>query len=208
VTTTAAPSSATAKTADRQAHKPAGNGAPPSAPVEPLPVPGLSNKQLLIWMFRFIKPVVPLVLIACMWLTLTIGADLQSTRVVGSIITVIQHLPVGGLTTFNGFWHWMRSNESNANAIRRFSGYLAGLVALQAIFRYMREVANSKMSMTMVYYIREAVYDKLQRVGFSFHDVLSTGQLINRALTDLQNVRGFVQTAVLTTLEIVLYVVG
>jgi len=143
-----------------------------------------------------------------MWLTLTIGADLQSTRVVGSIITVIQHLPVGGLTTFNGFWHWMGSNETNANSIRRFSGYLAGLVALQAIFRYMREVANSKMSMTMVYYIREAVYDKLQRVGFSFHDVLSTGQLINRALTDLQNVRGFVQTAVLTTLEIVLYVVG
>jgi hypothetical protein len=29
------------------------------------------------------------------------------------------------------------------------------------------------MSMTMVFYIREAVYDKLQRVGFGFHDVLS-----------------------------------
>ncbi len=62
--------------------------------------------------------------------------------------------------------------------------------------------------MTMVYYLREAVYDKLQRVGFAFHDVLSTGQLINRALTDLQNVRQFVQTAVLLTLEIVLIVGG
>ena len=45
------------------------------------------------------------------------------------------------------------------------------------------------MSMNMVYYIREAVYDKLQRVGFGFHDALSSGQLINRSLGDLQNVR-------------------
>ena len=36
---------------------------------------------------------------------------------------------------------------------------------------------------------------------------MSTGQLINRALSDLQNVRAFIQTAVLTTLEIVLIVI-
>jgi ABC-type multidrug transport system fused ATPase/permease subunit len=60
----------------------------------------------------------------------------------------------------------------------------------------------------MVYYIREAVYDKLQRVGFGFHDAVSSGQLINRALSDLQNCRMFVETAVLVTLEIVLVVGG
>ncbi|MGI8922471.1 MAG: ABC transporter ATP-binding protein, partial [Fimbriimonadales bacterium] len=37
---------------------------------------------------------------------------------------------------------------------------------------------------------------------------VSSGQLINRALTDLQHVRSFIQTAVLTTLEIVLIVGG
>ena len=171
-------------------------------------LPAVTNQQLLKWMFTFLKPVVPLVVTACIWLTLTVGADVQSTNVVSWIIDVIQKLPVGGLTTHHGFWKWILSDEINANALRHLAGFLAGLVALQAVFRYLREVANSKMSMSMVYYIREAVYDKLQRVGFSFHDVLSTGQLINRALTDLQNVRMFVQTAVLTTLEIVLYVVG
>ncbi len=54
----------------------------------------------------------------------------------------------------------------------------------------------------MVYYIREAVYDKLQRVGFGFHDAISSGQLINRALSDLQNVRAFVETVVNQSLEI------
>src|SRR5690606_36016471 len=62
------------------------------------------------------------------------------------------------------------------------------------------------LSMSMVYYIREAVYDKLQHVGFRFHDRISTGQLINRSLTDLNHVRTFIQTAVLTTLDIVLVV--
>jgi ABC-type multidrug transport system fused ATPase/permease subunit len=199
--------------ADEQAKKPAGSAAPPPGDgspqsTEPLPLPEISNSTLLIWMFRFLKPVLGLVLIAALWLTLTIAADISSTKVVSLIISVIQYLPIGGLTTLHGFWSWFWSNEVNANSIRRLDLYLAGLVILQAVFRYLREVANAKMSMNMVYYIREAIYDKLQRVGFSFHDVLSTGQLINRALTDLQNVRGFIQTAVLTTLEIVLYVVG
>ncbi len=209
MTTTAAPSNASSKGAPAQAKKAGGNAAlDDESKQEPLLFPEMSNSKLVVWMFRFIKPVIWLVIIACLWLTLTVAADLQSTRVVGTLITRIQYLPVGGLTTKQGFWHWILSHEPEANAIRRLSGFLAGLVALQAVFRYMREVANSKMSMTMVYYIREAVYDRLQRVGFSFHDVLSTGQLINRALTDLQNVRQFVQTAVLTTLEIVLYVGG
>jgi ABC-type multidrug transport system fused ATPase/permease subunit len=168
----------------------------------------MSNQKLFFWMFRFLRPVLGLMILASLWLTATVFADIRSTKVTGSIISLVQHLPLGGLTTRAGFWHWMFSDETNANAIRRFALILAGLVALQAIFRYLREVANMKMSMTMVYYIREAVYDKLQRVGFGFHDVLSTGQLINRALTDLQNVRSFIQTAILTSLEIVLYVVG
>src|SRR5262249_46624275 len=73
--------------------------------------------------------------------------------------------------------------------------------------RYLKEVSTTRLSMTMVYYIREAIYDKLQRVGFGFHDAMSSGQLINRALSDLQNVRAFIQTAVLVTLEIILVII-
>jgi ATP-binding cassette, subfamily B, multidrug efflux pump len=76
------------------------------------------------------------------------------------------------------------------------------------VLTFVREFVNAKLSMQMVYYIREAVYDKLQRAGFAYHDKLSTGELINRSLSDLQNVRAFVQSAVLSTLEIALIVGG
>jgi ATP-binding cassette subfamily B protein len=49
--------------------------------------------------------------------------------------------------------------------------------------------------------MRSAVYDRLQRVGFAFHDEHSSGALINRALSDLQNVRAFLETGVVLTVE-------
>ncbi len=182
--------------------------AAPPLPAAPSAAAGsVSNQQLLAWMFLFLRPVKPLVGLAVLWLVAVVTVDLWSTRVVSFIINFIRHLT----TNPNGpvpaaFWTWVFSPA--AAQLRVLAWILTLLVALMAVFRYLREVANSKMSMTMVFYIREAIYDKLQRVGFSFHDTLSTGQLINRALTDLQNVRQFVQTAVLTTLEIALYVGG
>ena len=167
----------------------------------------ISNRDLFFWMFRFLRPVVPLVVLACVWLALTIGADITSTWVAGSVVNVVQKLTPASIAN-SGFWGWIAGSMPDPSRIRRLAEYLTGLIVLQAVFRYLREVANMKMSMEMVFFIREAVYDKLQRVGFGFHDALSTGQLINRALTDLQNVRSFIQTAILTTLEIVLYVVG
>ncbi len=173
----------------------------------PPPSPDVTNGQLLSWMFRFLRPVKPLVALAVLWLVAVVAVDLWSTRVVSLIVDFIQRLSTApGTGPAGGFWRWMAG--PSAAPLRRLAEVLTVLVALMAVFRYLREVANTKMSMTMVYYIREGVYDQLQRVGFSFHDTLSTGQLINRALTDLQNVRQFVQTAVLTSLEIALYVGG
>src|SRR5207249_7374068 len=118
----------------------------------------------------------------------------------------IQHLHTSSVAVTQGFVKWIGSIDPDAMRLRRLITMLAALVAVYALLRYLREVASSKMSMEMVFYIREAIYDKVQRVGFSFHDAISSGQLINRALSDLQNVRQFVQTAILTSLEIVLVV--
>ena len=167
----------------------------------------VDNRMLLGWMFGFLRPVKGLIVLAAGWLVAVVAVDLWSTRVVASIVDGIQRVTTAGVETATaGFWRWMFGPTTVG--LRHLAIALTVLVCLQAAFRYLREVANMKMSMNMVFFIREAVYDKLQRVGFSFHDTLSTGQLINRALTDLQNVRSFIQTAVLTSLEIALYVGG
>jgi ATP-binding cassette subfamily B protein len=126
----------------------------------------------------------------------------------GQTIDLIHSLDKVGATRSVGFVSWITSTEEHAIQIRRAVLQLVGLIAIGACIGYLRNVSAMKLSMHMVYYIREATYNKLQHVGFSFHDNISTGQLINRALSDLQNVRTFLQTCILTILEILLIVTG
>jgi ATP-binding cassette subfamily B protein len=176
------------------------------APSPRVPVDQLSTRFLLTWMFRFLAPVKILVVLAGVYVTLWIAAEVLANRQAGLTVNQINLIQNSGQHHTEGMWKWLFSADINAIALRSEASILAALVLFYALLRYLKEVSLVKLSMTLVYYIREGIYDKLQRVGFSFHDVMSTGQLINRALSDLQNVRAFVQTAVLTTLEILLVV--
>ncbi len=176
------------------------------------------QRLLLAWMFRFLRPVRWHVFVACTYLVLGVVAEVLAVRQTGRAANFIQTLhpgdgKLGGWINNDGHAPLSARHVIDALLGRQagFSSIIAGLVLITAAIlalKYLRTVAETRMSMTMVYYIREGVYDKLQRVGFGFHDALSSGQLINRSLTDLQNVRVFVQSAVLSTLEIGLIVAG
>ena len=71
-------------------------------------------------------------------------------------------------------------SETFRPTLIRTSTSRAGLVTFGAVLRYLREVANTRLSMTMVYYIRKAVYDKLQRLSFRFFDANNTSSIITR----------------------------
>ncbi len=166
----------------------------------------VTNGQLLRWMLRFVLPVKKLALFACLLVLILNVIESVTVNLAGA---TINHLNLMGdhenpNAEKQGIFRWFFSlGNSDAEKLRWLITFQVLLIVAMTAFRYIKEVSNSRFSMTMVYYIREAVYDKLQRVGFRFHDSISSGQLINRSLSDLQNVRGFVQTSLLTTLDIV-----
>lgn len=168
----------------------------------------VSNRKLLAWMFQFLKPVKWLALLACLYVALGVCVEVIIPRQMGLAIDTINHFNFASQNDDHGFWKWLFSGQGTAGQIRTTVLQLVGLVVISAGIGYLRAVSSMKLSMNMVYYIRQATYDKLQQVGFGFHDTVSSGQLINRALTDLNNVRVFLQTCVLTVLEIVLIVSG
>ncbi|WP_428940761.1 ABC transporter ATP-binding protein [Fontivita pretiosa] len=157
-------------------------------------------------MFGFLTPVKGLVILACVYLAAWVGVETLANRQAGETVNFISTITFDPAAQNTAVLSWISSSQPAAARLRWLVLVLLGWVACYTALRYLKEVSNMKMSMTLVYYLREAIYDKVQRVGFSFHDRMSTGQLINRALSDLQNCRTFVQTAVLTTLEIVLAV--
>lgn len=163
--------------------------------------------QLIRWTLKFLRPVKREVFFACLFLVLWTGAEIAAVRITAEAVNGI-HALEGNEGTGTGPLSWILGAAPQAVALRRILLVLAGIVACHAMLTYGRETANIRLSMHMVFYIREAVYDKLQRAGFGFHDALSTGELINRSLSDLQNVRAFLSSAVLISLEILLIVGG
>ncbi len=178
-----------------------------AAPIDPDGLSRLraaSRHQLLAWMVRFIKPVWGYATVAGLYLAVSILLEVAITYYFGLAVDAIK--TVGQHPAAPGFWAWLRGASPGAHELRRISIILSAFIPAFMLFRYLREVSRAQFSMNMVYYIREAIYDKLQRVGFAFHDAVTTGQLINRALSDLQNCRMFIENALLILLEIVLVV--
>ncbi len=70
--------------------------------------------------------------------------------------------------------------------------------------RYFSEVVSQKAS----YNIRNALYDRLQRLSFQFHDRSQTGQLMSRATVDVEATRMFFAMGLLGMVQVFLMVLG
>ncbi len=82
----------------------------------------------------------------------------------------------------------------------------AGLFRGLAMYgnRYFSEVVSQKVS----YNIRNALYDRLQRLSFQFHDQNQTGQLMSRATVDVEATRMFFSMGLLGIIQILLMFLG
>ncbi|HEX8341182.1 MAG TPA: ABC transporter ATP-binding protein [Tepidisphaeraceae bacterium] len=177
-------------------------------PAPPLPAPTVSNAQLTRWMFRFVRFAMPQAALACLYVAASIYVEIYTLNITSNAVNHVNELGNAHESTTLGLRAWFFSNAPGPLRLRYLILLMAAFVGLMLLLRYLKEVQVQRFSMRMVYSLREAVYDKIQRVGFGFHDAVSSGQLINRALSDLQNVRVFVNSSILLTLEIVLSVLG
>ncbi len=159
-------------------------------------------------MFGFLAPVRAEVVRACLLLAVWVACEVLAVRLTAQAIDVIEAVRVAPGETRAGWLAWLGAPSAQAGRVEWAVFWLALITLIMAVLSFLRELANARLSMFKVFHIRAAVFDRLQQVGLAFHDRISTGELINRALTDLQNVRLFVQSAVLMTLEIALIVGG
>lgn len=86
---------------------------------------------------------------------------------------------------------------------------VAGLIFLAALLRgvltYGTQVATADLvNRQIVVKLRSMVYDKMQRLSFSFFDANESSSLINRVTTDVQRIRMFIEMCVVQTLVVFL----
>ncbi|MDX1962367.1 MAG: ABC transporter ATP-binding protein [Pirellulales bacterium] len=84
---------------------------------------------------------------------------------------------------------------------------IAGVILFAAVFhavmRYRATIVMTRLAqMKIVFQLRTAVYDKLQRLSFRFFDANQSGSIINRVTGDVQAVRMFIDGVLIQVLTV------
>ncbi|HEY3342489.1 MAG TPA: ABC transporter transmembrane domain-containing protein, partial [Anaerolineae bacterium] len=99
-------------------------------------------------------------------------------------------------------------SKANTFVIMQGAGALLLLTLIRAIFTFLNGRWTEVASQNVAYDLRNAINDKLQSLSFSYHDRAETGQLLTRAISDVDRIRFLTGRAVLRVVEVVTLVVG
>ncbi len=88
------------------------------------------------------------------------------------------------------------------------AGVVIGASALRGIYAYVHRYLSEVVSQKTCYDIRNALYNRLQRLSFAYHDQAQTGQLMSRATVDVEAVRMFFGMGLVTLGQTFILFVG
>ena len=74
---------------------------------------------------------------------------------------------------------------------------IGGAGILGSIFAYFQSYNGEFLSQKVAYDLRNKLYNQLQTLSYAFHDRSQTGQLMSRATSDIEAIRGFIGFALL-----------
>ena len=89
--------------------------------------------------------------------------------------------------------------EVPEGAILTIALIILGLYAIRGVLSYGQMYLGESLSQFVAYDIRNAFYDKVQHLSFGFHDRHHTGNLMSRAITDVENIRMFINMGLVRT---------
>ncbi|MEE8517247.1 MAG: ABC transporter ATP-binding protein [Alphaproteobacteria bacterium] len=98
------------------------------------------------------------------------------------------------------------SDEEARSALMAAALLLLGASVLRGLFTMVHNYLGESIGQNMGYQLRLLYYEKLQRLSFSFHDQVHTGDLITRGMLDIEGVRKFIDSALLRLILLILLV--
>ena len=92
-----------------------------------------------------------------------------------------------------------RGGDVSETAILSLSLVIVGLYIIRGVLTFGQNYLGETLSLYVAYDIRNDFYDHVQNLSFGFHDRYHTGNLISRAITDVENIRMFVNMGMIRT---------
>ncbi len=85
---------------------------------------------------------------------------------------------------------------------------IAAFAIARGLFAFAQGYLSEKLSQNLAFDFRNRLYEKIQRLSFSYHDRNQTGQLMIRATDDVEKLRLFVGQGVVMTLQAFVLLIG
>jgi len=131
------------------------------------------------------------------------------------VLLLLAFVCLAATTAFSLTVPWMLGQGIDAVLSSRERSFLwvaAGVVIGASIFRGLFAYGNTYLSEVVsqrtAYDVRNALYDRLQRLSFAYHDQAQTGQLMSRATADVEAIRMFFGRGLLGILQALLLIIG
>ncbi|HEY9900552.1 MAG TPA: ABC transporter ATP-binding protein [Pantanalinema sp.] len=74
---------------------------------------------------------------------------------------------------------------------------MVGFAVIRAAFSFLQDYLSERASQGVAYRLREDLFEKIQRLSFSYYDRTETGQLLTRLTSDVEQVRSFAGAGIL-----------
>jgi len=139
--------------------------------------------------FRYLKPYLPLSFVALIGLLLSTAGNL-------AVPALSQRIIDDGIAT------------GAFDVVIRLGLIIVGVALFQALFSFLQGYLTAKVSQGVAYDLRNLLYEKIQRLSFSYHDQAQTGQLLTRVTSDVELVQQFLGTAILQTVGAAVLLIG
>ena len=103
-------------------------------------------------------------------------------------------------------------DEALTSGLRSQLFLLASTIILVSLLRgicaYWQTHLAEAISQQIAYDLRNAFFEKLQRLSFGFHDRQQTGNLMSKATADVEAIRSFVSMGLIRGLSILTMIIG
>jgi ATP-binding cassette subfamily B multidrug efflux pump len=81
-----------------------------------------------------------------------------------------------------------------------------GTAVVRGLFTLCHNYLAESIGQSFSYELRLAFFEKLQRLSFSYHDRIHSGDLITRGMLDIEGVRRFIETGIMRTFQLAVLV--
>jgi len=98
------------------------------------------------------------------------------------------------------------SEGESQDALKWAALLLVSTAVGRGVFTMLHNYLGESIGQTIGYRLRLAYFEKLQRLSFSYHDEVHSGDLMTRGMLDIEGVRRFIETGILRIILMIVLV--